>query len=314
MKQLGFFNIILTVLIFLTLLVFPLFKTISANFSTAPRILNFFDKANVYNNASEIIKLEVQSYYPKDIKSNFILVGLANKLVDFVVTPNLVEQAAAPAVKLSVSFAKSPTSIVSDKVVISTAPYKSQVLNTISELGLPGVLVTTVKLAVGAVPADLTLVNLEKHPNSPLAMIIQARSIIGSNETLLVATSFFMLFLWIVLITYNLRHIKKLFESVWISVGFSAIIVFLVVVLVPWIVSLNLPGGVDSLGTAQNNLVMDVVKYFASQISKFAIWYAIIAGICFVAWKYIKFDKTQAKIDKVLKKLHIPTVEVIVKH
>lgn len=310
MKQFGIFNTILVVCLFLVLLVFPFFKIINANFKDAPSMLNFLSKANVYNNASQILKLEVQDYYPKSIKNNFVLYGLANKLVDYVVTPNLVEKVAQPAVKLSVAFAKSPTSIVSNKVVVATAPYKSQALSTVNELGLPKILVRVATLAVSSVPQRLTLVNLEKHPNSPLAMIIRARTILQHNETFLVLTSFAMLFLWIVLIVYNMRHIKKLFEAIWIALGSAFVIVLILSFLIPLVVSWNLPGDVGNLGLAQNALVIDVVNYFIMELRNIIWWYAGFAIISFAIWKFIKFEKIQVKIDKFLKKIHVPTVEV----
>ncbi len=310
MKTFGFFNIILVVLLFITLITFPFFKVINSNFRDVPSMLNFLSRANVYNNASQIVKLEVQAYYPERIKNNFVLYGLANKLVDYVVTPGLIEKAATPALRATVAFAQAPTSIVSNKVVVQTAPYKAQASSTIGELGLPRILVNTINLAINSVPTQLTLVNLEKHPNSPLAMIIRARTLLQHNETLLVVTTFAMFFLWVVLIVYNMRHIKKLFEAIWLSLGSAFILVLILSLLIPWVVSMNLPGGANALGVAQNNLVTDIVNYFVNQIQAIMWWYAGFAVVSFVVWRFVKFEKIQSKLDKFLKKLHIPTVEV----
>jgi len=278
-------------------------------------MLAFLRNANVYTNVSVIAKLKVQDSYPKIIANNFVLSGLADKLLDAVITPGLVERAAKPALILSVQFAQAPTDIVDNKVVVATAPYKQQVMQTVADFGLPKFLVVNAGLVIDAIPSQLTLVNLQKHPNSIMGIIIKARTLLHYNKTALHIAWIVEVAAMLILIIHNLHRIRILVLAIGVAKGIAGGLVVVLFYLKLWIMDMMLSGSSNALVLAQNKLVIDAASYVLLQMRNIAVVDLIIAAIFLLLWWFVHFDKLQSKVDKKLKKwhLHVPTVTVKVK-
>ncbi|MBP9719409.1 MAG: hypothetical protein KBD46_02985 [Candidatus Levybacteria bacterium] len=278
-------------------------------------MLAFFQNARVYENVSTIVHLEIQSYYPPLIKKNILLSGLADKLVDTIVTPDTVANVAAPALRLSVKFAQAPTSIINNKVVISTALYKQQVVQALTNFGLPKFVVVNAKLVIDAVPAQLTLVNLEKRPNSILGIIIKIRTFLQYNQAALQISWMVLVALIIIIFLDTIHRFRDFFKAIWISFAVSGLLVITLYFARNLIMSIFLPSSSDPLMVAQNALVTDAVSYLLREIRNIGVIYVVFAVISFVIWRFVNFVKLQIKINKVLRRLniHIPTVTVKVK-
>lgn len=278
-------------------------------------MLAFFQNARVYDNVSTIVRLQIQSYYPPLIQKNILLRGFANKLVDFVVTPDIVANAAGPALRLSVKFAQAPTSIINNKVVIATAMYKKQAVNVLTDFGLPKFVVVNAKLVIDAVPAQLTLVNLEKRPNSILGIIIKIRTFLEYNKMANDISWITLIGVLLILFLHTVDKIKHFFLAIWGSFGvIGACIIFFYITRL-WIMGMFLPTTQDAITIAQNSLVTDAVSYILREVRNIGIFYIGIAAISFLCWKFLDFEKLQVRINKLLHKLHIhiPTVTIKVK-
>lgn len=313
MKSFGGVNIFLTCVLTITLIALTFFSIIHSNFKDVPSMLSFLERANVYNNASTLIKLEIQENYPATIRNNIILRGLTDELVKVIITPQLVAKVAKPALQASVAFAQSPTAIIDDKVVISTSPYKAQARQVVGDFGLPNIMTKTVGLLINALPSQLTLVDLQKRPNSVLGMIIKARTILAQNNAARVSSWVVLIGVLLVSIFYNLRHVKKLIESLIIICLVSSGVFILLWVLIPVIFGMILPAPLTSIITAQNALVTDAVVFLVKQMMFVSLYYLALGIVLIVILKLVKFDRAQKKFDKLLHKLHIPTVSVEVK-
>lgn len=287
-----------------------IFTTINKNLKDVPSTMNFMENAGVYNNLSTIAKLQIQSYYPEQIQNNILVLGLANKLVETVVTPGLVEKAALPAVKASFAFAKAPTDIVNDKVVVETGLYKQQALDAIAGLGLPNLLVINANLLINSIPPQINLVDLQKRPNNALGMVVKVKELFAQNRQNLQTAWIVMWVSLILLIVNGMRHLKHLIKTLWMGIGIVSIMLILIYYLRPYILSVWLPSSVDAIGDAQNQLISDAVAYFLWQVRSIAFYYLGISVICFFLWKFVNWDKTQNNTDRFLRKIHIPTISV----
>jgi hypothetical protein len=163
MKKLGPTNIVLIVILFFSLISLSVFSPINRNFKDASSANLFLSKTGVYTDLSELIQLKIQEKYPSLIQNNILLRGLANKLVDIVVTPDLVSSAAKPAIAASYAFAQGPTELLNDEVVIMTDSYKEQAKSLLGDLDLPKLLVVNGDLLIDSIPNQFAIVNLEKH-------------------------------------------------------------------------------------------------------------------------------------------------------
>jgi lipid-A-disaccharide synthase-like uncharacterized protein len=315
MKSFGILTTLLTFLLGVTLLTLSFSHVIHKNFKDVPSMQAFFQNAKVYDNVSTIVRLEIQSFYPGIVKKNIFLSGLADKLVDTIVTPGTVANVAGPALRLSVKFAQAPTSIINNKVVIATAIYKQQAVQVLKDFGLPKFIVVNAQLIIDAVPAKLTLVNLEKHPNSILAVIIRIRTFLQYNTAALQIAWMVLVALIVILFLDTIHRIKDFFAAMVWSFGIAGALIMLIYLFRYWIMDMVLPNTQDMITIAQNTLVTDAVSYLLAEIRNIAIIYVGIAISSFVLWRYLNFVKLQVQINKVLRKLHIhvPTVTVKIK-
>lgn len=302
----GFLILVFTV----SLILLSFFSTIHSDFKDVPSMLSFLKNGRVYDNLSDVARIQIQNSYPDSITKNILLTGIANKIVETVVTPRLVEIAAKPAVTASVQFARSPAEIIDEKVVVPTAQYKTQVNSTLSDFGLPNILTTQLTRLVNSLPTQITLVDLEKHPNSVLAMLIKARALFDQNEVALSVTWTILVITAILIFVLHLHDVKKLIQLMWIGFGISSVVIFTFFFVIPWLLQMNLQHTGSALETAQNTLVMDAVTYFMVQIRVYGIVYLVTFVVSLVIYKFVKFDKFQMKWNRILKKLHIPTISV----
>lgn len=273
-------------------------------------MLSFLKNAHVYENLSDIAKIQIHQSYPSSITNNILLIGLADKLVDVVVTPSLVELAAKPAVMASVEFARSPAEIIDQKIVVPTATYKSQVNATITDFGLPRILTTQLTGLVTSLPAQITLIDLEKHPNNVLSVIIKAHELFKQNEVALTVTWTVLIISGLLMLFINLHNLRKITKLVLVSFGLAAVVIFAGFFIIPWLLELTLQSSGTSLLVAQNNLIMDAISYFMIQVRVYAIVYLCIGILFVVVYKFVHFETLQAGFNKILKKLHIPNISV----
>lgn len=313
MKLFGWGNVILVVILIAAIGGVAFFSVFHNNFKDVPSTLNFLDKANVYNNVSTIVRLEIEDRYPPLFRNNAILNSIANRAVSAIVTPKLIERAATPALKASVAFAAQPTSIINDKVVVATAGYKAQAKQAIENLGLPKILVVNVNFIVDSVPAHLTVVDVKKHPNSPLVWIIKARTLLKYNHTAMNISWIVLFASLVVLFIHNLSNIKRLFLAAWIAFMVGGLSLIVKSLAIPHILSMFLPQGGQPGIVAQNSLVMDAISYLLSGVRIYGVIFTVLGLVILVAWKYCDFTHFQKTLDKRLAKVHLPEVEVRVK-
>jgi len=315
MKSFGYFSLFLTVILSCSLLIFSISHVVHKNFKDTNSMLVFFQNAKIYDNVSTIVRLEIQGVYPPIISRNILLSGLANKVVEAFVTPNTIATVAGPALRLSVKFAQSPTSIIDDKVVIATAIYKQQAVQVLNDFGLPKFVVLNAKLIIDAVPAQFTLVNLEKRPNSILGLIIKARTVLTYNHVIRDVSFLMILGILLILFLHTIDKIKNFFCALMWSFGSIGLMILFVYFLRMWLIGLFLPMTQDVLTITQNILVTDALSYLLAQVRNIGIIYVCIGFISVLSWRFLNFEKLQIKINTLLHKfhIHIPSVSIKVK-
>lgn len=312
MNKFGVLNIVIIFFITLATLCIGFFSIVNKNFKNVPSMLGFLENANVYNNVSNIVRLQIESRYPKAINNSIVLSGLADKLLDFIVTPQNVEKIAKPALNLSVKFAQAPTSIIDNNVVIATAKYKNQARDTISGFGLPKILMVNVNFLIDSIPAHLTIVNLDKHPNSILGIIIKLRTALKYSHKIEIISWIVLVITLLFTLGNNIHRIKDLLKTLWIGFGISGVLIIILFLARGTLFGFLLPNSSDPITLAQNKLVIDAVSYLLAQVKQIGVIFFGVAIISFVFYAFVKLDKVQSHINKVLRKLHIHVPQVTV--
>lgn len=313
MKKLGPTNIVLIVILFFSLISLSVFSPINRNFKDASSANLFLSKTGIYTDLSELIQLKIQEKYPSLIQNNILLRGLANKLVDIVVTPDLVSSAAKPAIAASYAFAQGPTELLNDEVVIMTDSYKEQAKSLLGDLDLPKLLVVNGDLLIDSIPNQFAIVNLEKHPNSVFGFVLQARGLFEKNKIARDLSWLVVIMSLLFLVIHGIRHLRNFITSVVIAFGSAGIFVVGVSVLMPWILRVFLPEANTDIIMLENTIVVKIVVALFNQFRDFAYFYIVIAVVGAIVWKFVHWEKLQVHVNKLLKKIHVPTIHVEVK-
>lgn len=269
-----FYNVVLIFVLSIALSSLSIFTTIHNNFKDVPSISRFFVAGNVYNNLSVIAQERIKQNYPPEIADKPIQVAIVDRVVENVVTPDLVQRLVEVGLTASSRFAQAPTSIINDRVVINTPEYKQQAMDLVQNLELPKFLTTMADNIINSVPGQLVLIDTRSNPNSVLAMIIQARTLLDNAETIRMISWIVLAIAIIVLIILNQKSIKTIFwVSAWSFVFAAATLLggFLVI-------TSQLDAG----------LIGDAVNYLLGQINRYAILYLALGVIAFLIWKLDK--------------------------
>lgn len=302
MKQFGLINYISLVVLVASLIVFSFSTIVYRSFRDVPSMLNFFEHANVYVNMAEIVKIEIEEHYPPEIQERVLVVALLDRLVDYVITPQLIERAAEPVIKLSVKFAQQPVEIVSDKVVVETALYKQQFRESLSQSGLPPFLVSAGNSVISSVPAQLTLIDNTKHPNNILARIIQARDVLRYNAEVLHYARIFLILSLVILLVNNLKRVKTLMFALALGFGIAALLIIVEYYLAESLLMTLMPVPSSEIAAAENKLAMDAVMYLSLIIRNFGILLLVFAVVFGVLWRFVRWEGVQKRIDRILMK------------
>lgn len=312
MKLLMTARILLLLVFTISLISISIFCVLTRNLKDVPSMMGFLKQANTFSHIADIARFEIRSYYPPVVANNFILRGVTDQAIDRIITPSLIEYGAAPALKLAYGFAKSPSSIINNKVVVDTNPYKTQAKQAIAEIGLPQIVVINADFLVDNLPPSLTLVDLEKNPNSVLGSIIKLRTFYENSQrwlsfsyVVLILSTFFM-------IALNLHRLKFMTNEFFIGTLVSGATILVATFVLPGIITMNLPTG-GGVIQAQNMLILDAMQVLLSKIRFIAYVYLGISLFLFLIIWFLPFEKLQKKFDRMLKRVHVPQVTVRVK-
>lgn len=284
MKRFGYLNLVLILVLSVSLASLSIFTTVRNNFKDVPSTSRFLAGGNVYNNLAIIAGEQIQAHYPPELLEKPILMAVADRVVDTVVTPELVQSLVEAGLTASTKFAQAPTAIVDDRVVIDTPEYKQQALDFVAQLGLPEFLTNMANNIINAIPGQLVLVDTRTNPNSVLAMIIEARTFLDNAETIRVISWTVFIIALIVLVITNIKKLKTMFLTLTWGFGVGALII--------------LAGSVIISSMLDQGLIGDAVNFFLSQLRRYAALYAGLAVVSFLIWKLVNLEKLQEKISK----------------
>jgi len=263
-----------------------------------PESINYHLKTSgSYNYLSEIVKSAIENRFPPELNDKILQKALAERLLNYFVTPALTERLAQPLLKTGAFVTKQQTSIEDNKVVIETKTYKDRITAELSETKIPDSLQNASQKIVAAIPETITLVDLDQRPNSVLGFLTKAKMYyerVSVLNWILIATA---LTTFLLLIFLNLRFLKQILLS--IAYGYSSAGVFVVLGswALPYIFSNFVPGDSHPVFGDQLNLFANnSITYFFNLSRKYGWLYLLIGLIAFLLWRWSVVERLQLSL------------------
>lgn len=283
----------------LALIIIGTLGVLSSNFENAATKNQFFKNSNTYYYVSEIIKSHVRSKYPDSLRNNPINLAISESVLNYIITPSTVETIAVPVLQRRDKVKDRPTDIVNDDLVLNTQKYKKQVTQSISSFNLPEPVTTSVTNVINSAPNSITLVDTSKNPNSILVAITRFRIFIDNSKMLTQAAWFVLAASIIVLLLFNLRTMKALFNSLSWIFGVSGILLLLASFLTPSAFNSFGPQSTNQIsGGLQDSLFQNIVTYLCDLIRNISYWYLAITAVVFLISRFVPFSPAEAWINQ----------------
>jgi hypothetical protein len=256
--------------------------------TSATKLDILFTGAKTYYYTSEIVKSEIENRLPDKIQNNIIQKTIVTKALDYFVTPGLVQEVSKkPISRLITSLNRNGNAeIQNNKIVIDTASYTNQLAQSVNGWQLPTGLNSLATDAISSIPSQLTIVDLEKNPDSFVGYLVKARTYIDKMSNIIVVLSLILAGLIAGVFVANRGKIRKAFQAFGWVLGISGLLLILFAYLGPPILNSTIyianPTTVDML---INNMVLNIGLYYLSIPGPYGVLFLLISAIIYLATK-----------------------------
>ncbi|MDQ5943706.1 MAG: hypothetical protein QG675_474 [Patescibacteria group bacterium] len=291
------------VLLSISFLLLPYLTVAKSLVTNAENTINLLEKSRAFEYTAQIAKSEIQNRLPEKVKQNLIEQSIINRIMDAIITPQLIQNISEPAIKLAIKqLQEDPKlSLENQKIELDVSPYKQNISNYVSSLGLPDGIKESASNFSQSLPDKLAIVDVEKNPNSPLLVLIKLR---GLYNNILLANNIAWAVLaisaisLIALLYKNALRLSKLLAKSLIIVG-SLVVVFSY--LTPPSLSLFVPNNLtESSGSEVAALINSLDAQFFAMTQVYGWSYIAIGLVMTLINWYItcfgfKFDSQEIK-------------------
>jgi hypothetical protein len=272
------------------------------NFASGARAYLFLKESSAIENITELTKVELRNNLPESIKSNFLKTALVNKVIDIVVTPENVAKIAEPGLNNLYKLSSRAADLATKKIEFDTTAFKAEAEQYLPKLGLSESLTTTTLDFVKSVPNNVIIVNVEKQPNSPIAIFLKIRNAYKAINTTTNVLWIITLLSLIGVIILNRKSLSKLLSSIYWAFGISGAVVLALSYLVPPIANSFLPStGNAAESSAIDGLVNGIINNYFGLVRGFAWLYILISAIAILIHFLINSDKVKETYKSVSK-------------
>lgn len=277
----------------LALILLPYFNIFKTTFTSSENTMDFFRNASTFNYTSQIIKSEIQARLPEKVQQNLLERSIINRLVDLIVTPQLIENIAEPLIKFQINRLQSKQvfTLSSNNVEFNLQPYKQNLTNYIDSYNLAEGIETTITDFVNSVPNTITVVNGQDNPDSVVLKLVKLRE--GYHNLLLINTVLwtvvFVGAVLLIVLNYNdLRRLFRIFAKLFTT---SAVVVLLLSYILPPLLANLIPTNLsENSGSEISQLINSIITQYFSMSREYVWWYAGLALLCcLLAWYFKSF-------------------------
>jgi hypothetical protein len=262
-----------------------------------------FTQAKTYTYISEMINQTIEEKLPPKIQDNFIQKAIVLKISNTIVTPENVRTVVQKPLTKVVKTIAEKGELQGDKVVVSTANFKSQAIAETNSWDLPPKITEALNTSIKSIPDYITIVDTEEHPNSLIGTIVKTKTYLGYLENALIVLALTFVGLVIASI-YLCREKWRILVNVysWVLLLAGVTIAFIAYVIPPIISNIYFipyPLAAEDIYT---NLGVSLINYYLAIPAGYAITFIVIglAAMIFNNDRVIKWLKKQA--DKIKNK------------
>lgn len=273
----------------LSLFLLP-YLTITKNTLTSPEnMMTFLEQSKTFDYTAQIMKNEIKTRLPQSVQQNLIERSLIDRLMEIVITPQLIQSIAKPIVKAEVVLLNRDSKNITlkdNKVELNIEPYKQNLTNYIASFNLPGGIQNTVTNFANSVPSSVTLVDGQKNPNSPVIKAIEIKNWYTLVMQVAVLTWWVLALSILALVGLLYNDLHKLFRASAMTFGVLGLLVLMLSYIAPPSLNLFIPNNLtEASGLEISQLIGGVNAHFFALTQSFAWWYLGIAAFCtLVAW------------------------------
>jgi hypothetical protein len=296
-------NRILLVLLSILLVVTSFVVILRDNFISSTKAYLFLKESQAFENITELAKDTVRNNLPEKVKNNFIEKAIIEKIMEIVITPENISKIAEPAIKGLYNLTGKAASIAEKNISFDTRPIKIQANTYIPTLGLPKAFVDASEVFVKSVPDEITILDVQKNPNSPLALFVKLRNAYRTINTI-------ANILWIVLvinilaiIALNLKSLARMLKSFAWAFGSAGVASLVISYLSPQLADLFLGSGANSTDQAVANLVNGLLRHYFDLMSGYGWLYIVIGAIASAGYFLVNSKTGQAVLADGPKKM-----------
>lgn len=279
------------------------------NFISSSKAYLFLKESQAFENVTELAKDTVRNNLPEKVKNNFIEKALVEKIMEIVITPENISRIAEPGIKGLYQLSSKAASIADKNISFNTTAIKNQAQQYIPALGLPKAFVEASDDFVKSVPDEITILDVKKNPNSPLALFVKLRNTYRALNTV-------VNILWVVLVInilaivlINLKALARMLKSFAWAFGSAGVASLILSYLSPQIASLFIGSGSNSTDQAVANLANGLIQQYFKLMSSYGWLYIVIAGIATAGYYATSSKRGQILLNegpkKILSKLKI---------
>jgi hypothetical protein len=301
-KTYSGWNRLLLTIVTIVLIIASYLTVFRNNFANGAKAYLFLKQSQAIENITELTKVEIRSNLPESIKGNFIKNALVNKVIDVVITPENVAKVAEPGIINLYKLSNKAADLATKKIEFDTTTFKAQTEQYLPKLGLSESVTSTTLDFVKSIPDNVIIVNVEKQPNSPIAIFMKIRNAYQGINT---ATNV----LWIVVllglvgvIVINRKSFSRILSSIYWSTGIAGAFVLISSYIIPPVANSFLPStGNQAESSAISNLINGLIQNYFNLVRGFAWLYIIIAALALLIHFLINSEKVKETYKDVAK-------------
>lgn len=262
------------------------------NVSTGANAFVFLKEAKVFVVTTDIVKAEIAERLPDDIKKNYIKNTVASRLLDVIITPESVAKVAEPSINAAYRVAKEPTKISNNQVVLETDKYKNQALEFIPTIQLPGAITDVANRLVGSIPDQLTLIDLQKRPNSILATFIQIRDTIRTISNIVNILWVLVVVNILLLIAVNIKTPGRILRTISWVLGVTGLVIVIGSYIFAPIINIIFLQNIDTIsGNSLNTLTSNIANHYFLLTRGYGWLYIATAVVAYIAFWFISSER-----------------------
>lgn len=295
---------LLVVILSIALVLASFLAVIRNNFGTGTKAFLFIKEAKGFENISELAKVEITSNLPDSVKNNFIKNALVQKIVDIAITPENVAKIAEPGLVNLYKLSGSAADLATKKIEFNTIDFKKQSEQYLPKLGLSTSFTDTTLEFIKSVPDNITILNVEKNPNSPIALFLKIQKYYKLLNSLTDTLWWLAALSVLGVVLINLKSKNRILSSIYWPFGVAGAVILALCYISPSIISAFMPSSTSAAqSTAIDNLVSGLTNNYFGLVRGFGWLFIIIAILALAIHWLINSDRVMSILKEAKQKI-----------